>query len=388
MRSSLTSIGAPGSRRRNTGRANRPCGPATPTRAARRRDRRRASARRSGRPARIRRRRRRSSRPSGRRSRTRSSPRRCGSAMPITSLTCTSRQARTQRLHWMQASRLTRIAGWLASGGQRGRAGKAARRDADAFGPCPERRVGSCEVARAGWSATQQFHHHARAAFGALASSVWTFMPARRLAACRRRPARARPRSRPCRRGNCRPADSRARASGRDAGSSMPSRFATCQIVSPGRPRPARRRARRRSVAAPGDFGRVDAHSAASRRSSSGKYLHDRQQRVRRRLARARRSRRRASPAPARRAAPGPSRPLHQPTRLLRADPAGRALAAALVLEEAHQVERRASHVVLVREHHDRGRADEAAVLLQRAEIERDVAMRRGQDAARGAAGR
>ena len=32
-------------------------------------------------------------------------------AMPITSLTCTSRQARTQRLQWMQASRLTRIAG-------------------------------------------------------------------------------------------------------------------------------------------------------------------------------------------------------------------------------------------------------------------------------------
>ena len=31
-------------------------------------------------------------------------------AMPITSLTCTSRQARTQRLHWIQASRLTRIA--------------------------------------------------------------------------------------------------------------------------------------------------------------------------------------------------------------------------------------------------------------------------------------
>src|SRR5580700_10298745 len=37
-------------------------------------------------------------------------------AMPITSLTCTSRQARTQRLHWMQASRLTAIATWLRSG--------------------------------------------------------------------------------------------------------------------------------------------------------------------------------------------------------------------------------------------------------------------------------
>ena len=37
-------------------------------------------------------------------------------AMPMTSLTCTSRQARTQRLHWMQASRLTAMAGWLRSG--------------------------------------------------------------------------------------------------------------------------------------------------------------------------------------------------------------------------------------------------------------------------------
>src|SRR5712664_2736782 len=29
----------------------------------------------------------------------------------MTSFTCTSRQARTQRVHWMQASRLTAIAG-------------------------------------------------------------------------------------------------------------------------------------------------------------------------------------------------------------------------------------------------------------------------------------
>src|ERR1700760_1106072 len=36
--------------------------------------------------------------------------------MPMTSLTCTSRQARTHRLHWMQASRLTAIAVWLRSG--------------------------------------------------------------------------------------------------------------------------------------------------------------------------------------------------------------------------------------------------------------------------------
>ena len=37
-------------------------------------------------------------------------------AMPMTSLTWTSRQARTHRLQWMQASRCTAIAGWLRSG--------------------------------------------------------------------------------------------------------------------------------------------------------------------------------------------------------------------------------------------------------------------------------
>ena len=36
--------------------------------------------------------------------------------MPMTSFICVSRQARTQRVHWMQASRLTAIAGWLRSG--------------------------------------------------------------------------------------------------------------------------------------------------------------------------------------------------------------------------------------------------------------------------------
>jgi len=41
-------------------------------------------------------------------------------AMPITSLTWTSRQARTQRLQWIHASRKTRMAGWLMSGAGRG----------------------------------------------------------------------------------------------------------------------------------------------------------------------------------------------------------------------------------------------------------------------------
>ena len=79
---------------------------------------------------------------------------------------------------------------------------------------------------------------------------------------------------------------------------------------------------------------------------------------------------------------PVPHRPLHQHRRLLGADAARRALAAALVLEEAHQVQRRALHAVLLRQDDDRGRADEAAVFFQRAEIERDVVHRGRQDAA------
>ncbi len=58
---------------------------------------------------------------------------------------------------------------------------------------------------------------------------------------------------------------------------------------------------------------------------------------------------------------------------LLGAGAARRALAAALVLEEAQQVQRHRLHVVLVGEDDHRGRADEAAVGFERAEIERDV---------------
>ena len=78
----------------------------------------------------------------------------------------------------------------------------------------------------------------------------------------------------------------------------------------------------------------------------------------------------------------------HQLDRLLRAVAAGRALAAALVLEEAHEVERHRLHVVLVGQDHHRVAADEAAVLLELAEVERDVGHVGRQDAARGAAGK
>src|SRR3990172_1338726 len=45
-------------------------------------------------------------------------------AIPMTSLTCTSRHARTHRLQWMQAPRLTAMAGWERSGGMMSRAAK------------------------------------------------------------------------------------------------------------------------------------------------------------------------------------------------------------------------------------------------------------------------
>src|SRR5690625_1538134 len=67
--------------------------------------------------------------------------------------------------------------------------------------------------------------------------------------------------------------------------------------------------------------------------------------------------------------------------RLLAADPAGRALAAALILEEAQHVERRRLDRVLVRQDHDCVAADEASMRLQRVEIERHIIQRGRQDA-------
>jgi hypothetical protein len=64
---------------------------------------------------------------------------------------------------------------------------------------------------------------------------------------------------------------------------------------------------------------------------------------------------------------------LHELDGLLAADPAGRALAAGLVLEELEQVDRHARHRVLVRQDHDGVRADKGAVRLERAEIERQI---------------
>ena len=64
-------------------------------------------------------------------------------ARPMTSLTCSSRQARTQRVHWMQASRFTAIAGCDRSG-----ATWRARREARLADAQPGRPVVDLVVAR------------------------------------------------------------------------------------------------------------------------------------------------------------------------------------------------------------------------------------------------
>ena len=138
--------------------------------------------------------------------------------MPITSLTCTSRQARTHRLHWMQASRLTAIATWLRSGaGCFSRAGRRLVCDPHAVGPVPELRVRVVrQRAAVGLVGDQQLEHHLARGLGAV--GLATSPSCRRSACgCSSRRARARPRSRPCRRGNCRPGGSRAPARSTDA---------------------------------------------------------------------------------------------------------------------------------------------------------------------------
>ena len=82
-----------------------------------------------------------------------------------------------------------------------------------------------------------------------------------------------------------------------------------------------------------------------------------------------------------------PALGLHQLHRLGAADPARRALAAALVGEEAQHVERRRPRAVPVGEDHHGRRADEGAVRLQRVEVERHVVERGGQQPGRRPAG-
>jgi hypothetical protein len=97
--------------------------------------------------------------------------------MPMTSLTWTSRQARTHKPHWMQASRLTRIAGWLGSLAQRASTAGKRLPVTPTASACPQKcEVGSCEFSRSGWSATRSSMTSERA-FRARSVAVRTFMP-------------------------------------------------------------------------------------------------------------------------------------------------------------------------------------------------------------------
>ena len=63
----------------------------------------------------------------------------------------------------------------------------------------------------------------------------------------------------------------------------------------------------------------------------------------------------------------------HQLQGFHRAHPAGRALTTRLFGKEVHDVARRIRRFVMIRKNHDRRRSDEAAVLVQGIEIERNV---------------
>ena len=76
----------------------------------------------------------------------------------------------------MQASRLTRIAGWDGSCVQRASVGNRLSVTAVLSAQVQKLLVGSCEVARAGWSATKSSITMWRA-FLARSDCEWTFIP-------------------------------------------------------------------------------------------------------------------------------------------------------------------------------------------------------------------
>src|SRR5581483_2083173 len=97
--------------------------------------------------------------------------------MPITSLTCTSRQARRQRLHWIQASRFTAIAGWLGSAAGAARAGKRLAETPSFSLHVQNLESGSCAAGLAGWSAISISNTVLRARL-ARSDALLTFIPA------------------------------------------------------------------------------------------------------------------------------------------------------------------------------------------------------------------
>ncbi len=119
--------------------------------------------------------------------------------------------------------------------------GEAALGDADTIGPAPEARIP--DHVRCGAPAGRRPAARRRASATPGRARTRSSLSCRRSASgCRRRRARARLRSRPCRRGNFRPADSPARGCSRDAES--PCRGDSPPARSSRRPRPRPRRRR------------------------------------------------------------------------------------------------------------------------------------------------
>ena len=189
-------------------------------------------------------------------------------ARPMTSLTCSSRQARTQRVHWMQASRLTAIAGWLLSAAMAARAANRGRPTPSRVAHISTSLSRLCAVSgRSDCSSSSTRRCEARAR----ALAVLTSMPAlgRRQhdAASTRSPSTSTTQARQL------PAGSRPGVQHR-CGISTPTRCATSMIVSPGRASTGRPSSVKFTVGSCSDkrrarSARVTAFIAAPRRRSA-----------------------------------------------------------------------------------------------------------------------
>ena len=92
----------------------------------------------------------------------------------MTSLTCTSRQARTHRLQWMHASRLTRIAGWARVGGATaGRHGNRLSVTSMRSAHCHSLRIVLVRDLARRLIGDEHLHHHAPRGLRALGGGVY-----------------------------------------------------------------------------------------------------------------------------------------------------------------------------------------------------------------------
>src|SRR5580692_4707404 len=272
----------------------------------------------------------------------------------------------------MQESRFTRMAGWLESACQRAAAVKRLCVTATKSACRQKCEVGSCDAARCGWSATSNSITMARA-FAARSVAVLTFMPTpgarMHEAASTRSPSIS-------------TMHARQFPSGRYPGSGLwhrcgmwvPRRCATAQMVSPGRASTGCPSSSKMIPGLawtlmtnllcrdpPGRWEQLREEANDAREGIGGSLTQTANGRIPHALGQLAQELR------------IPHFLLHQHARLLRADAARCALAAGLVLEETHEIERRAAHIILVRHHDDGRRPDEAAVLFEGSKIQRNV---------------